>query len=110
MATYSDIRSLLWNDDALRNRIAVACTIAADQVAADSANFPTATADSALIAAREAWAVSVFDSPEAAGRRMTISVIAANNTLSVAQIQGASDAAIQSRVDARVDLMATRLT
>lgn len=96
MATYSELRTL-FNDSALRNRITVAVAIAAQGIIAN-AGTETAT--------RIAWAQRALQAPEAASATAMIYALAENNGLSVAQITGATDAALQSVVDGAVDGLA----
>ena len=88
MATYAEIRSL-FNDVVLKNRIATAVIVAAQGILEEAT--PTA--------ARKAWANKAFENPEIEARRIMMSVLAANNTSSVAAITGATDATIQTNVN-----------
>lgn len=92
MATYSELYTLGSNSD-LRNKIAVAVSIKAAAFIAES----TPTAD------KLAWASKALNSPVAEAVKLLPYVLAANNTLTVAQITNATDAAIQSGVDAAVN-------
>ncbi len=87
MATYTKIRDL-FSDDTLRNRVEVAVIVAADGLLAG-----TPTAD------EQKWATAVFDSPRREGKKAYMAVLAANSGATVAQIQSATDAAIQANVD-----------
>ena len=88
MASYIDIRSILFNDDSLKNRVDVATMIAADDLLTGT---PTES--------EQKWAAAVFADPRSEGNKAFRSVLAANNGLSVAAIQGATDAALQTKVD-----------
>ena len=99
MATYTELHSLR-SDSALRNRVMVACIISAEAVIVEDGG--TANHANRLI-----WAASVFVSPMAEAKRMFMTVLAANSSLTMAQIQAATDAQIQTNVDAHVDLFAT---
>lgn len=90
MATYSEIRQL-FNDDTLRNRVTVATVIAANSALASN---PTA--------AQQKFANMVFSSPEEMGRKVLMAVLASNSTYTLAQIQGVTDAALQTAVAAVV--------
>jgi len=90
MATYTELRNL-FSDDALRNRLDVAAVVAANTLLGGT---PTA--------ADQGWAAAVFSNPRNEGQKAFMAVLAANKDLSVAAIQGATDAAIQSNVDAVV--------
>lgn len=98
MATYLELLTAAQND-ALRQKIRVACLVAADTVRAESA----ATVNHA---ARLAWAKGVFESPVNEGEKMLWAVLAQNKSASLAAILAASDAVIQTNVDATIDLFA----
>ncbi len=98
MATYSELYDLFANS-ALRNRVAVACLVAADTIRGEAPATPNHTA-------RLAWAKLVFERPEDTAAAMTKAVLAANRTLTTGQITNASDAGIQTAVDNAVNLFA----
>ena len=98
MATYLEILTAAQNDD-LRNKIRVACIIAANTVRIEN----VATINHA---ARMLWAKSVYESPVNAAEKMLWAVLAQNNTATLSQITAASDAAIQTNVNAAIDLFA----
>ena len=98
MASLIELRNLM-NDSTLRNKVDAAVIIAADTVMTDAAP-PTNQAE------RLGWARSAFENPQAIGKKMLMSVLAANKTETVATIQAATDVAIQANVDAAVDLFA----
>ena len=98
MATYEELFGLN-NNSALLNRVRVACIIAAETVMLE-----LGTVDNH--ANRLLWAKGVFASPEAEAGRMFMAVLAANSTLAVEQITGATDEGIQSAVNDHVDLFA----
>ena len=87
MATYTELRQLFNNDD-LRNRVATACLIYAHGLLSGT---PTD--------AQKAFAEKVFNDPDAVGRKIMMGVLAANKAATTAQIQTASDSAIQTQVD-----------
>ena len=95
MATYTALRDL-FSDDVLLNKIEVATIIAAEAVRSEVPGT----------AIRRAWAKLAFEQPREESRKMLMAVLAANSNLTVAQITGASDAAIQTNVDAAVDIFA----
>ncbi len=99
MATYAELYNL-HNDPALKNKVIVAVWIAAEAIRIE---------DSGTVnhANRLIWATSALQNPQSEATRMYWSVLAANKALSVAAIQAASDSAIQTNVDAVVDLFAT---
>lgn len=92
MATYSELYTL-HSDEALRHRVAVAVTIKA-QALLDLAS-PTA--------AQVTWATEALMHPLAQTDQLFRYVLAKNNTLTVAQIQGATDANVQTQIGAAVD-------
>lgn len=98
MATYTELFDLQRND-ALRNRVTVACTIAAETIRAEN----PATANHAN---RLKWAKGVFENPGGEGAKMLMALLASNNALTVAQITNATDAAIQTGVNTAVDVFA----
>lgn len=87
MATLVELRGLFADSD-LRNRVTVATVIEANDMIAQSS----------VTAQERAFAQAVFSNPQSIGFRVLMSVLAANASASVAQIQGASDSAIQSNV------------
>ena len=105
MATYVEIRNLN-NDSLLRNRTSAAVIIAAQGIMDDPANFPTATADTVLQTDRLQWAARAFNDPGGEARKALMSVLAANNAATVAQITGATDAQLQTNVNDAIDLLA----
>lgn len=98
MATYAELFDLR-TDSALKNRVIAAVIIAAETVMNELDAVPNH-------ANRLIWAKGVFANPGTESDRMFMAVLAANSDASVAQIQGASDAAIQTNVDDHIDLFA----
>ena len=98
MATYAELLTAGENDG-LRRKVRVGCIIAANVIMTELATVPNHTA-------RLAWAKAVYENPVTAGEKMLWAVIAQNNTFTLAQITGASDAAVQTAVTAAVDLFA----
>ena len=95
MASYVDIRSI-WNDvsnDGLKAQVEVATVIAAE----------AKLSDGAATAAEQKWAGAVLANPKGEAQKAMLSVIASNNGLTIAQMQGASDTDVQTKVDAVVD-------
>jgi hypothetical protein len=88
MATLLEIRQM-FSDDDFRNKVTSATVIAANNLLSG-----TPTAD------EKTFAKSVFTDPTGVGRVVTMAVLAANKDATVAQMQGAGDAAIQTQVDA----------
>lgn len=99
MATYAELREL-WSNSTLRNQVEVACWVAAEAIRTE-----VDTTDNHVN--RLLWAAAVFASPVSHAKLMLGALLAANKDLTVAAILGAEDSAIQTRVDAAVDLFAT---
>lgn len=91
MATYTELRTL-FGEDALRYKVRVAVIIAAQAQLVANPGSP----------AGRAWALAVIDNPAEWGDKVLLTVLAANKAATVAQITGATDAAIQTAVDAVV--------
>lgn len=99
MATYAELLSAS-ESPVLISKIRVACVIAAEAVRSES----DATANNAN---RLIWAKSVFQNPTTEASRMLWAVLAQNKAATLAQIVGASDAAVQTAVDSAVNVFAT---
>lgn len=91
MASYVELRSLFNHAD-LRNRVTTAVIIAAQ----DELDASPGTA------AGRIWASKTLQGPEIEGRRALMYVLAANKDATQANIISASDAQIQTNVDAAV--------
>lgn len=98
MATYSELRALFNHRD-LQNKVQVACIIAAEAIRGESDQ-------TANHANRLTWAKATFANPDAMAERILMSILAAYKTSTTATILGASDSAIQTAVDAAVNLFA----
>jgi len=98
MATYTELFGLRSNDD-LRNRVSIACIVAAEAIRSES----DATTNHAN---RLKWAKRVFEHPEIESARMLWALLAANKSATVAQITGVSDTNMQTGVDNAVNLFA----
>lgn len=96
MATYAELLSAS-EDPTLLNKVRVACVIAAEKVRVEATSVTNHTA-------RLAWAKTVYASPESVMRRMLWAVLAQNQAATLAAILGATDATVQSAVDAAVDV------
>jgi hypothetical protein len=99
MATYAELLTAS-QSDALRQKVRVACVIGAEKVRTEVATVTNHEK-------RMAWAKSVYANPEAESNRMVWAVLAQNAAFTLAQITGASDALVQSAVDAAVDVFAS---
>ena len=80
-------------DTTLRQRVAVACVVAADGIRTEDVGTANHTA-------RLAWAKTVYASPTTVASSVLWSVLAQNKALGLGQITGATDAQLQSAVDA----------
>jgi hypothetical protein len=106
MATYVELRGLFTDSD-LRGKVEVAVVIAANKIA--SGNDDVAPFDQAAGAHdnRVRWAATAIQSTRAQAENILKLVLADNSDLATSAILSASDAAIQSNVDAVVDMIAT---
>jgi hypothetical protein len=95
MATYIELRDMQGEPAtaALRGKLVVAVAIKAHSVINE---VPP-------VAAKVQWAKDALASPARQAEILFPYLIAENNALSVAQIQGAADSAVQAGVDAAVD-------
>ena len=98
MATYEELYTLR-TDSALKNRVTTACILAAEAVMLEDGG-------TANHANRLLWAKAVFANPKGEADRMFMAILAANSAATVANIQSATDAAIQTNVDDHIDLFA----
>ena len=98
MATYQELLSAAQND-VLRHKVRVGCLIAANTVMGED----VATLNHS---GRMAWARLVYENPATAGEKMLWAVIAQNSGAPLAAITGASDAAVQTNVNAAINLFA----
>jgi hypothetical protein len=106
VATYTELFQAGQNQELL-NKVTVAAAIAADTIIQgnDTADPPwDQTAPQP--ANRRKWAKETLEDPTGAGRSLLPALIAANESATLAQITGATDAAIQSAVNVAVDIFA----
>lgn len=101
MATYDELLTIAAGPtgEALYGRIKVGCLVACDKIRNEATaveNHPN----------RLKWAAATLQNPEGAARRMLWAVLTQNRAATPGQITGASDAAVQTAVDAAVDLLA----
>ncbi len=99
MATYAEMLTASQND-ILRQKVLVACVVAAEKVRTEGTGVTNHTA-------RLAWAKAAYANPEQAAKGMAMAVIVQNATATLAQITGATDALVQAAVDAAVDVFAS---
>lgn len=98
MATYLELYTLRGNPD-LKQKIAVALTIAADTIRGELASVNGHTS-------RITWAQEVLGRLDAEAEKALTLLLAANQANTTAQIQGASDSAIQSNVNDIINILA----
>ncbi len=98
MATYIELFNLR-NNSILKNRVSVAIIVAAENIRSDGS--PPANQAVRLI-----WAKASFANPNQEADRMLWALLAANKSSTVSNITDASDAVIQTAVDAAVDIFA----
>ncbi len=101
MATYDELLSLNSSSSgtSLQRQVQVAVVVAADVIRLEVGTTPNHTN-------RMAWAKLALQNPKQEAERMLWAVLAQNRALTVAQITGATDAAVQTAVNAAVDLLA----
>lgn len=88
MATYLELRALFTDSD-IMEKVEVAVVVAANAMLSGT---PTT--------AQKAWAATVFSAPLPEAKKAWMAVLATNKNENVASIHGATDAAIQSQVNA----------
>ncbi len=98
MATYKELFTLRGNVD-LTQRIAVALTIAADGIRTEASSINGH-------ALRITWAEKMLNGIDGEARKALRFLLAANKSATVAQITGTTDTAIQTNVDAVVNILA----
>lgn len=99
MATYAELKSASENGPLL-DKIKVACIIAAEKIRTESAQTSNH-------ATRLLWAKATYADPVSEAKRMMWAVLAQNQAATSAQILGATDATVQTAVDAAVDVFAS---
>ncbi|MGR3220770.1 MAG: hypothetical protein ACUZ8H_13280 [Candidatus Anammoxibacter sp.] len=97
MATYTELRELFNNGDLL-NKIDVAVVIAANNLI----NGTPAAKDTS-------WAANVFNMPRGEARKALMAILAENQGLTITQITGATDTAIQAKVDGIIPALVNAL-
>lgn len=99
MATYAELLTASAND-VLVQKIRVAVVISAEKIRTEA----TGTTNHAN---RLIWAKAAYANPELEAKRMVWAVLAQNAAATYAAIIGASDATVQTAVDAAVDVFAS---
>ena len=97
MATYAELFALSQNGP-LKDKVAVACIVAAEIIRTELTSVPNH-------AARLVWARKALENPDAVAIAALRAALVQNNALTVAQIQGATDVALQTAVNNAVDLL-----
>jgi hypothetical protein len=94
MASYEDIRAIWGNvsNDALKAKVEVAVVVNAEVIMSDA----QATTEQLK------WASSVLSSPRSEAEKALMVVIVDSKSADIAQIQSASDATVQAKVDSIV--------
>lgn len=98
MATYTELRGLI-NDPTLKDKISVALLIAAETIRTEDQQTTNH-------ANRVKWAKKVLQDPDGNADDMLRALLAQNASLTVAQIQGVTDANLQTAVNNAVNLFA----
>jgi hypothetical protein len=98
MATLVELSGLV-NDPTLTAKCSAACMIAAEAIRLEN----TGTANHAN---RLKWAKKVLENPSAQGIMMVRAALAANASLTLVQLNLATDASIQTAVNNSVDTLA----
>ena len=97
MATYAELFALSQNGP-LKDKVAVACIVAAEIIRTELTSVPNH-------AARLVWARKALENPDAVAIAALRAALVQNSGLTVAQINGATDAALQTAVNNAVDLL-----
>jgi len=98
MATYMELKALFNHSD-LQDKVQVACIVAAETIRSEDPGTSNHTN-------RLLWAKAAFEDPRSTQNEMLMALLAANKDASVASITGATDSAIQTKVDDAVDVFA----
>lgn len=99
MATYDELLAIATTGTVLISRMQVAAVIAAEKVRTELDTTPNH-------ANRLKWAKATFQNSAGAARDLLWIVLAQNKAATSAAILGATDALIQTAVDAAVDVLA----
>lgn len=108
MVTLLEVKDLFDNPILLK-KIESAVTIAAEKISSGNDDVPPFDQTAGARDNRVRWGANAVTSTLPEAKRIMKVVLAANASLTVEQIEGASDANIQSNVDAAVDLIAAGL-
>ena len=94
MATYNELFTLA-NDPTLIKKVTIAIAILAESIRLEEPP----------ITARRMWAVRALNNPDGEARKIMWLLMAQNKDATVAQIEGAPDATIQTAVANAIDLL-----
>lgn len=98
MATYDELKDAMENAS-LQTRMRIAVLVAADIIRVESSAVTNH-------AARLVWAKAAFQDPIGTAESMLRAVVIQNRAFTAAQITGATDATLQTAVNAAVDIFA----
>lgn len=101
MATYAELLTIARTDigASLRDKIQVAVIVACDIIRLEAPATPNH-------ANRLIWTQNALQNPAHEAERLLWAVLAQNRAFTLAQITGANDAAVQTAVNAAIDLIA----
>ena len=97
MATYDELY-LLSQNGPLKNKVTVACLMAAEMIRTELTSVPNH-------AARLVWARKALENPDEVAVAALRAALVQSSANSVAQINGATDAALQIAVNNAIDLL-----
>lgn len=113
MATYAQLYQVIGGEvegaTDLRRKVAIAALISANLIATGADSGAPFSQDAGKHDLRVLWAEQAFQGQESFFSQVFRSVVAANSSATQAQILTASDATIQSSVNAVVDTLAAGL-
>lgn len=107
MATYEELHELA-NNSGMKNKVRVAIAIAADRIAQVEDTGTNFDQTAGAHDKRRTWVndAKAFRPSEELAQEFWNAMLAANNTLAVAGITGATDLAIQNNVEQVIDILA----
>jgi hypothetical protein len=107
MATYAELYDLE-NDSAMRNKVRVAITIAADKIAEDNDDGVPFDQNAGSHDLRKAWVndANAFNPGGNTVEEFWNAMLAKNESASVSAITSSTDASIQTNVETFVDIFA----
>lgn len=99
MATYDELLTIATTGNAFISRLQVAAVMSANKIRTEAQATPN-------YANRQKWAKATFTNSTGAARDLLWPVLTANAGAASAVILGATDATIQTAVDAAIDILA----